>query len=714
MGVVLAGVLLGSVLVVGSGVSAQSVADVEVRDRLIADQENLLNTYRCLFGVDLGAVPGGCPNPDVVSPAAAPQNPTQHDLDVRDGLIQRQEALLNVYRCRFDVDTEIVPGGCPETGVSQPTPEVESDPEGNSGASDSRLYEDVHPTDYDNIEMRPSGQPYDSVNRLRGLGVFEGTDCGENRFCPFSPVDGTTFAVWLARALGESVEDAGEASDRLVELGIAAPCSGHPAGLCPAREVSREEMATFVSRALNLPESETIGFWDVGEGNEHFDSINRLVHSEIDDGCSELRFVPFDFCPNQLVARGELAELLVEVIDYIEAAEIIKIDPNAYPDNSIGLAVDYEERTQTTKVSWRNPVGKPSDVDHYVLQWRAPWSDFNYRRYQVVEFDSQKSKYQIEFDYSFTSSDLYAVRVITVYANGDRSVTNAVKVPSQDRQLRDLIKERVIDVYGDDQPWLVDTWRHMNSPASYLSAGRRDSVSRTGVGGERPVEGRYPAGRLKQQFVKSVLISEDSFRLISDYSRSEPDVTAIIHELGHAYTLTGGITENETPLAIGYLYIGLLVRDHLDNGNNPGRCIADELYANLAQAAFYNYNPVILEGFGSYWTDCGFRFDHQTQAKVIEDLKDIARKVFVDQETPQWFYDTYQLTNGSVDLDKLWVDISSLGSATGFPMAIISYGLRNSFGGYCSREDVRQFTTGERSSLKTPWVDAGNCQSGVG
>ncbi len=92
--------------------SAQTQSDVEVRDQLIANQENLLNTYRCLFGVDTNVVPGGCPNPDVISPGPAPANPTQNDIDVRDGLIQNQEVLLNVYRCQFDVDTQLVPGGC--------------------------------------------------------------------------------------------------------------------------------------------------------------------------------------------------------------------------------------------------------------------------------------------------------------------------------------------------------------------------------------------------------------------------------------------------------------------------------------------------------------------------------------------------------------------------------------------------------------------------
>ena len=111
--------------------SAQTVGDVEARDQLIANQENLLNTYRCLFGVDTEVVPGGCPSPDTVTAGVSPENPTPQDIEVRDGLIQNQEALLNVYRCRFDVDTQIVPGGCIDgmpAVVEEPEPKQEPAP----------------------------------------------------------------------------------------------------------------------------------------------------------------------------------------------------------------------------------------------------------------------------------------------------------------------------------------------------------------------------------------------------------------------------------------------------------------------------------------------------------------------------------------------------------------------------------------------------------
>ena len=108
----------GLALVSGAGASAQTVADVEVRDRLIADQEALLNTYRCMFAVDVEVVPGGCSDGAPASPAKDPApfsgNPTASDITVRNELVAAQEALLNTYRCRFRIDTQQVPGGCPE------------------------------------------------------------------------------------------------------------------------------------------------------------------------------------------------------------------------------------------------------------------------------------------------------------------------------------------------------------------------------------------------------------------------------------------------------------------------------------------------------------------------------------------------------------------------------------------------------------------------
>ena len=42
------------------GAFEPTIEDIELRDQLIADQESLLNTYRCRFEIDAHIVPGGC------------------------------------------------------------------------------------------------------------------------------------------------------------------------------------------------------------------------------------------------------------------------------------------------------------------------------------------------------------------------------------------------------------------------------------------------------------------------------------------------------------------------------------------------------------------------------------------------------------------------------------------------------------------------------
>ena len=127
IGVVLGLVVAAFVVVAGPpAASAQTAADLAVRDRLIASQEALLNVYRCRFDVDTQIVPGGCsdgaPARAAEEPAPFTGTPTRADMAARDTLIWAQEALLNTYRCRFDVDTQIVPGGCID-GIPAPAPE---------------------------------------------------------------------------------------------------------------------------------------------------------------------------------------------------------------------------------------------------------------------------------------------------------------------------------------------------------------------------------------------------------------------------------------------------------------------------------------------------------------------------------------------------------------------------------------------------------------
>ncbi|MYG94309.1 MAG: hypothetical protein F4138_04860 [Acidimicrobiia bacterium] len=60
-------------------VAHDPAADIAARDRLIVEQEKLLNVYRCMFNIDIQLVPGGCVNSDpasLTSTAAKPANCT--------------------------------------------------------------------------------------------------------------------------------------------------------------------------------------------------------------------------------------------------------------------------------------------------------------------------------------------------------------------------------------------------------------------------------------------------------------------------------------------------------------------------------------------------------------------------------------------------------------------------------------------------------------
>ncbi len=104
-------------------VESATTDDVSRRDRLVADQEALLNTYRCMFDVDTALVPAGCTNdrPTRPPPDPAPFTgaPTPDDVTARDHLIENQETLLNTYRCMFHIDTHVVPNNCKPTTTTK-------------------------------------------------------------------------------------------------------------------------------------------------------------------------------------------------------------------------------------------------------------------------------------------------------------------------------------------------------------------------------------------------------------------------------------------------------------------------------------------------------------------------------------------------------------------------------------------------------------------
>ena len=165
------------------------------------------------------------------------------------------------------------------------------------------------------------------VASLAEMGVFEGTECAEG-FCPAQPLLRREMAVWLVRALREENLSDNESRfadvesgdgqtpyiERMADLEITAGCKSDPPRFCPDSPVNRGQMASFLTRALDLPPALPAGFADVdSEENVHADNINRLYAAKVTVGC---RSEPLRFCPSWSVTRAQMATFIYRALQW--------------------------------------------------------------------------------------------------------------------------------------------------------------------------------------------------------------------------------------------------------------------------------------------------------------------------------------------------------------------------------------------------------------
>jgi spore germination protein YaaH len=136
------------------------------------------------------------------------------------------------------------------------------------------------------------------ANRLRGAGIWH------------LLMDGSRRDLWdtIATQLGPlpflDIRDSKFVTDIvwLAEQQITSGCS--PTQFCPKGGVTRGQMASFLARYLNLPATST-DYFDDDNGNKHEANINRLAAAKVTFGCGSRRF-----CPDGLVLRDQMASFL--------------------------------------------------------------------------------------------------------------------------------------------------------------------------------------------------------------------------------------------------------------------------------------------------------------------------------------------------------------------------------------------------------------------
>jgi hypothetical protein len=99
--------------------------------------------------------------------------------------------------------------------------------------------------------------------------------------------------------------------ESLVGAGIVVPCNASGDRFCPDDEVTREVMAQFLVQAFGLAGSDVDAFTD-DESSPHEQDINAIAAVAITKGCNPP--TNDMFCPDRVVPRQEMASFMIRAL----------------------------------------------------------------------------------------------------------------------------------------------------------------------------------------------------------------------------------------------------------------------------------------------------------------------------------------------------------------------------------------------------------------
>ena len=236
---------------------------------------------------------------------------------------------------------------------------------------------------------------------------------------------------------------------------------------------------------------------------------------------------------------------------------------------------------------------------------------------------------------------------------------------TEENELSRFVKHETVDKHAEENPWLLAVWNHTNHSDFKYIINDDESYASSIVGGILGINISVP----RSWMVGSIL-----------------SVT-LVHEMAHIYTLVDVLdTGQHVSTAIAHLYF-----NSLSDGGSA--CDSVELYANAAQLLV----NIPGNAYAPYWQACG-----DVPSSVTPEAVAVVRSAF-DGEIPQWFYDTFQKADGSLDYEAIWTAMLAI---DGFTRGTIAFQLENEFGGYCSKRKAYSALFGH-SQLVQPWRDGG-------
>ena len=176
------------------------------------------------------------------------------------------------------------------------------------------------PVVYDGMFADDDGNIHEqNIEKIARADITRG--CGDGdapKYCPSKDVTRAQMAVFLTRAFDlpagskdHFTDDDGQwyerAANAMAESGITRGCGGTK--YCGDDTLSRAQMAAFLTRALNLPPA-TRDHFDDDNGNIFEDAINRMAEAGVTQGCGTRKY-----CPDANVKRDQMASFLVRALD---------------------------------------------------------------------------------------------------------------------------------------------------------------------------------------------------------------------------------------------------------------------------------------------------------------------------------------------------------------------------------------------------------------
>ena len=175
-----------------------------------------------------------------------------------------------------------------------------------------------------------------AVDALAAEGVVEG--CGDDgeRFCPGEPVQRDQLASFIVRALDLPAsdedffhDDDGNAhEDNINALAAAGVTYGSDGGqFNPSHQVARDQMASLLVRSIELPSTDREFFTDIS--GPHAYPINKIAAAGVTAGCNGDQT---SYCPDESVLRGQMATFLARATGLVEPVVIAEDEPEPEPE----------------------------------------------------------------------------------------------------------------------------------------------------------------------------------------------------------------------------------------------------------------------------------------------------------------------------------------------------------------------------------------------